>query len=46
MSQEDRDFYIEWLTIRSPYTRDYWERQSDKVIKLKYRQYLEGAENV
>jgi len=40
MSKTDREMFIEWLSIWTGYTKDYWEKQSDKILELNYHKYL------
>ncbi|SFC52726.1 hypothetical protein [Bacillus sp. UNCCL81] len=41
MSKSDCDMYIEWLTIWSEYSKEYWIRQSDEIVRINYQRHLE-----
>lgn len=45
MSKLDREMLIEWLTIRTTDSKAHWESQSDEIIELNYRKFLEGVDN-
>ncbi|MEE6450509.1 hypothetical protein RAH41_08060 [Gottfriedia acidiceleris] len=41
MSKSDRNMYIEWLAIWSDYSKEYWIRQSDEIVRINYQRHLE-----
>lgn len=40
MSKFDREMYIEWLSIWTGYTKDYWIKQSDETLELNYKKFI------
>ncbi|WP_160168738.1 hypothetical protein [Sporolactobacillus terrae] len=47
LSKAEREEMIDWLMIAQGCTREYWEKQSDKILKVNYRESClteDGAE--
>lgn len=44
LSKAEREEMISWLMFNQGCTREYWEKQSDKVIQVNYKETCLGED--